>query len=159
MTTWPLSYFIHVPALTLLFPHMHNLIAHIAFSLLTYDSLALRAYWPTWSYIHFYSSVSLSPHVVSKAVWISAPLASSFLLRGHGSWLFNPITADWWHQVQSCPDLSPKPAAGISWDEEQWDNTDQSVWGSDRNRGRCTVDELVGANSLLWLLGIPPFNR
>lgn len=42
------------------------------------------------------------------------PLVSSFLLRGHRSCSFNPITADWWHQVQSCDDLTQKPAAGIS---------------------------------------------
>ena len=38
---------------------------------------------------------------------------SSFLSRGHGSWLFNPITGDWWHQVQSC-------AASCSRDELGW---------------------------------------
>ncbi len=96
-------------------------------------------------------------HVSSVRICVLVP--SSFLFRGHGSWLFNLITGDWWHQVQSCADLPQKPAAGISWDEEQWDSADQSERRSDRTRGRLTFDELLGADTFLSLLGIPPFNR
>lgn len=78
------------------------------------------------------------------------PTSSSFLFRGNGCWLFNPITRDWWHQVQSCADLSRKPTTGISWDEEQWGQR-SSVWQGDRTRGRSTFDELLGANTFLCL--------
>lgn len=57
---------------------------------------------------------------ICKDLWRPS---SSFLFRGYGSWLFNLITKDWWHQVQSCADLSTDPPVGISWDEERWDGT------------------------------------
>ncbi|XP_071319611.1 guanine nucleotide-binding protein G(I)/G(S)/G(O) subunit gamma-T2b isoform X1 [Trachinotus anak] len=54
---------------------------------------------------------------------------------------------------------SPKSQQpGISWDEEQWDSTDQSVRRSDRTRAGHTVDELLGANTFLRLLEILTFN-
>lgn len=108
---------------------------------------------------HFYFHVSLSPAWRQQIERICVPLPSSFLFRGHSSWLFNLIMRDWWHQAQSCADLIRKPALGISWDEEQWDSADQSVSRSDRTTVRHTVDELLGASTFLWLLGTPPFNR
>ena len=70
-------------------------------------------------------------HTFSHSCSLCACFPSSFLFGGgggNGTWLFNLITGDWWHQAQSCADLAPKAGSrGSAGDEEQWDGTDQSV--------------------------------
>lgn len=58
-----------------------------------------------------------------------------------------------------CRPLPKASGPGISWDEEQWDSTDQPVSRRDRTRGSYTVDELLGANTFSQSVGDPDIEQ